>query len=232
MLETKQFGESKSFIPLVNESSKTIYQNLCNIKCVKPIAEIKWEKFFNLNINFRWSNIWKNGGCKLLDFEDRDIWFKLKHRILPTKDKLLKMKITTDNICPLCSNETETIEHLFIYCQKHLTAWIFVENLLRKIMENRLFFLNDINKILGKDLNEFALCIVGKLHRVIWSIRCDILNNSHISHCPNILNKYISALKGFIILEQKRLTAHEFMTTYAKKQILFKMINDKIIFSF
>ena len=79
------------------------------------------------------------------------------------------MKITTDNICPLCSNETETIEHLFIYCQKHLTAWIFVENLLRKIMENRLFFLNDINRILGKDLNEFALCIVGKLHRVIWS---------------------------------------------------------------
>ena len=94
-------------------------------------------------------------------------------------------------------------------------------------MENRLFFLNDINRILGKDLNEFALCIVGKLHRVIWSIRCDILNNSHISYCPNILNKYISALKGFIILEQKRLTAHEFMTTYAKKQILFKIINDK-----
>ena len=52
---------------------------------------------------------------KFIDQTDRDLWFRLKHRILPTKDKVYKIKIM-DNTCLLCNEETETVEHLFLYC--------------------------------------------------------------------------------------------------------------------
>ena len=54
-----------------------------------------------------------------LDNLDKELWFKIKHRILLTKDILLyKMNITMNDRCVLCNGERETIEHLFIYCQK------------------------------------------------------------------------------------------------------------------
>ena len=57
---------------------------------------------------------------------------------MPTKDKLMKMKITPDDKWPLCGVEKETIEHLFIYCKQHINAWIFLEKILRKYTNNQI----------------------------------------------------------------------------------------------
>ena len=211
MLEIKNFQNNDDYISLTNETSKTLYRNLSRINNAYSIAETSWERFFNLNFKFNWDNIWKDGGCKLLDHEDRDLWFKLK---------LMKMKITPDDTCPLCGVEKETIEHLFIYCQKHFNAWIFVEVILRKYTNNKMMYINDINRILGKYMNNIALCVIGKLHRVIWSVRCEIVKNPTITKCPDIMTKYINVLKGFIFLENKSLPEHEFKDTYAHNQVL------------
>ena len=116
--------------------------------------------------------------CKLLDHSDRDLWYKLKHRILPTKDKLFKMNIVTDDKCPLCNTETENLEHIFIYCQKHLEAWIFIEHILSKYTGNKHYYMTDTNRILGNGMDNLTLCLIGKLLHTIWSIRCDILNKT------------------------------------------------------
>ena len=49
-----------------------------------------------------------------------------------TKDKLYKIKITFDNTCLLCNEEIETVEQLFLYCEKHLDTCFYVENILKK----------------------------------------------------------------------------------------------------
>ena len=71
-----------------------------------------------------WNNIWKN---RLLDHEDRQFLYKLRFRILPTKDVLHKIGKVDEVVCPLCEIENESHEHLFIYCSRTLNAWIFVE---------------------------------------------------------------------------------------------------------
>ena len=48
------------------------------------------------------------------------VWtqYCILYRILGTKDYLATVKITTDRTCGICGNHVETIEHLFVDCEK------------------------------------------------------------------------------------------------------------------
>ena len=48
---------------------------------------------------------------------------RLVHRILPTKYLLTKMNILNDNLCSFCSNEVESLVHLFCNCNCIKTFW-------------------------------------------------------------------------------------------------------------
>lgn len=66
-----------------------------------------------------WTNIWKlNTPPKIRIF----MW-NLCQNALPTKDNLFRMKILPDPICPLCSHERETAEHLFLLCYWTRQIW-------------------------------------------------------------------------------------------------------------
>ena len=106
------------------------------------------------------------------------------------------MNIVTDDKCPLCNTETETLEHLFIYCQKHIEAWIFIEHILSKYTGNKHYYMTDTNRILGNGMDNLTLCLIGKLLNTIWSIRCDILNKTADCVAFGILHKYKDNLKN------------------------------------
>ena len=149
-------------IDLSKMNVKTVYNKLIDNNYSPPRVENFW-KFFFFTQTLNWNYIWNNGGSEILDFKDKDLRFKLKHRILPTKDKLKNYGITQENSCPLCKDNIETIEHLFIYCIKHIDTWLFVEQLIRKYTNNNTFCLNDVSRILGEGIND-------QLHRSIWKI--------------------------------------------------------------
>ncbi|CAH9135001.1 unnamed protein product, partial [Cuscuta epithymum] len=44
---------------------------------------------------------------------------------LPTADKLLKRRVACQSICPVCSQEEETLLHIFGSCHKALQVWSF-----------------------------------------------------------------------------------------------------------
>ena len=68
---------------------------------------------------FDWANIWtKLNLNNIMDAKDKDILFRLYHKILPTRDQLYRMKITNIVECPFCKTDTETVEHLFLYCTR------------------------------------------------------------------------------------------------------------------
>ena len=136
--------------------------------------------------------------------------------------------------CVLCNGEKETIEHLFIYCQKHLSAWVFVENLLKKYTGNRFFYLNDTSRILGCNMDEIALILLGRLHRVIWISRCNIISSENTDTLIdfNILDTYKRNLKGLILMEYKRLNEYDFESIYAKNQALCSVRENKVRFKF
>ena len=101
---------------------KSNYRNFIIKRAAIPIAQEKWENVLNRN-NLNWNQIWKNTYCNdLIDPEEKHLLYNIKHRIIPTKHLLLKMRITSDEICPLCQTESESVEHLFSYCIKSQEA--------------------------------------------------------------------------------------------------------------
>ena len=234
MLKIPNFSNDEE-ISMAHTTVKEIYQNLIAKTFEPPISEIRWTRVFQLSHTPDWKEIWKRNQDNILSHEDRDLWFKIKHRILPTKDRLFKMKITEDNKCTFCRN-IETIEHLFLYCPIVMESWINMENILRKYTGNQHFFLNDNNRILGYgvNMNSITLLLIVKLLRVIWAKRCEAtfkVDNSPVKS-NDILRSYQKCIKGVILLESKRLSKNAFKLVYGKNQALCKINDDKIVFSF
>ena len=46
----------------------------------------------------------------------REVVYKLFHDVIFTKEKLLKCKIINDDICPICSIQSENVYHMLLEC--------------------------------------------------------------------------------------------------------------------
>ena len=187
-----------------------------------PRVQTEWQTIFNLRCSINWARIWKRDiRNSLLDPQDKDFMYKVRHRILATKDFLLKIGKVNDSVCVLCESEVETHEHLFIHCVRTLSVWIYVENLLRKLSGNKHYYLNDTQRILGDNLNYVESVIMAKVLRQIWITRCQITfdeipNNATINIIPN----FKRSLKDFLYSEHKRLRPETFKALYCKNKTL------------
>ena len=107
---------------------RTFYSELCinsNITYFHP----KWSEYFNLHGNFEMIKlIYK--ACFFTVKDNDKIWlqYKILMRLLGTREKLQTMGLTVDPICGLCSNESESIIHLFTLCTKALDFWSDIKN--------------------------------------------------------------------------------------------------------
>ena len=53
--------------------------------------------------NLNWEKIWPRITFKYINFQERDVIFKLMHGILPTKLRLHEMKQIISPLCPFCN---------------------------------------------------------------------------------------------------------------------------------
>ena len=67
----------------------------------------------------------------------------------------------------------------------------------------------------GEGMNNIALLLVCRLHKIIWNIRCELALN-YTSNKPtcNILTEYKINFKRHVTLENRRLTEEEFNQYY------------------
>ena len=225
------FGaDSSLYVSEIN--TKTVYKSLILQTFATPKIQNVWQNVLHLGKSPEWPRVWSSiWGNKLLDPEDKQFWYKLKFRILPTKDLLFKIGKVGDVLCPLCKTEVETHEHLFIYCTYTQDAWIFVEQVLRKLSGNRHFFLNDSNRILGYNLEPVYSVIVCKMLRQIWKIRCDVVFDSVLNDV-NITVLFQRSLKWFLSMEKSRLGKESFNAIYGKKRALCTCQDNEIQYFF
>ena len=142
-------GINENYVQISKIQCKMAYKNMIVKQIIPPTSESKWNFKLNISTPLDWDEIWLKANSKSMDDQDRDLWFRLRHRILPTNDVLHKMDKTPHLKCGLCKTEMENLEHLFIYCIKTLDSWLFVENILRIYTGNKRLCLNDSNRILG-----------------------------------------------------------------------------------
>ena len=122
--------------------------------------------------NFRFDNLdWKKiyYVCHKTTVDTKLRWFQIRlpYRILPTNRFLFLRKIKTSEICDLCQNEAETLEHMFFDCTFISLFW---QNLTNKFIgklphantlqltKELILFGTKQNVITDKPMNLFILC--------------------------------------------------------------------------
>jgi ribonuclease HI len=128
-----------------------------------------------------WRQIWK---LKLPNAEKNFIW-RACHDILPTKEKLLRRKISVDPLCPLCGLVTETSFHVLWDCSSARDVWSMCERKIQKSHFDGPNFMEVVEGIFKKCEEEEINLFVG-LARKIWFRRNEVVHGGSFTH-PNVL---------------------------------------------
>ena len=110
---------------------------------VVPVSQFNLSRKFNLNED-ECKNIYIMPFKTTLDFKLRWLQYRITHNILPTNSWLCKIKMFDNNLCNICKQEEENINHIFSACEVINEFW-------DGIQENVSFIptLTDFNKING-----------------------------------------------------------------------------------
>ena len=180
-----------------------------------PNCQVKWEQ--NLQVNeINWKTVHQIPFKTCVDVKLRWFQYRLLNRILATNSFLYKIKISNSPLCDFCQGESETIEHLFLHCNRTESFWLQFKNLIHNKTNNRIYLDNKI-KIFGVIPKEKILNMLI------------ILAKNHIYHCklrksnPDIMT-FIKAIKNAYMVEKyfycNNLKETEFETRWADwKQI-------------
>ena len=102
------------------KNSKTVIKNILTKVPNTHNSTVKWNNNFQ---GLDWKKIYTICHKTTLDTKLR--WFQLRllYRILPTNRFLFLRKIKTSEICDLCKNGIESIEHMFFDCPIVYNFW-------------------------------------------------------------------------------------------------------------
>ena len=131
-----QFDSIKPFVPFhlknvvkSQQNKKLIYQSLCKSNDIKLSNDIKWNTELGLEIDkTMWKNL--NKACFYTIKDNMYIWLQCRiiKRILGTNSFLKKAKISNNDLCRICHEQTETLAHLFFECNKVFDLWVNIKH--------------------------------------------------------------------------------------------------------
>ncbi len=109
----------------------------------------------------------------------KEVSYKILHRIYPVKHVLERFKLNIDYSCEFCSNEKETIFHLFFHCIYTKIFWVDVENSITRKCNTAvklggsdiMIYVDDYGIEKDKAYIIQLLVIMGKfhIHKMKWS---------------------------------------------------------------
>src|SRR5690606_15426869 len=142
---------------------------------------------------------WKFFWSTPIPHETRDVWWRLKHNITPTKKRLhyLIPKMHIDNICSICQEGVEDDYHFFFNCSKKKEIWQRImtdfvdDNLWQPISIEKIF--HTINKQPTK--NNFPIIITATTTlKTIWSNHWKFIFQKEPFNTTKIINIIIKKL--------------------------------------
>ena len=94
-----------------------------------------------------WDNVWTNLNHPMLRVKEREMMFLIAHNILPTKERLYRMKMIDSNMCS-CGGGVESLEHIFFTCVKSQSAWSWMRRKMESVVPaTRLFSDQDLLRL-------------------------------------------------------------------------------------
>lgn len=141
---------------------------------ILPSSVRKWQSELDLSHQFDWGKIFSLPFKVTGDTNLRWLQVRINHRILGTKYLLSKMNLQTDDRCTFCSQQQETIKHIFWECEISAYFWDGLKMILHDNCGLRNINFNDATIIFGNpnfDLMLNELILLGK--RYIYRMKTE-----------------------------------------------------------
>ncbi|VDI04110.1 Hypothetical predicted protein [Mytilus galloprovincialis] len=119
------------------------YRMLVSKLSREPKSVSRWRLMY---ADFDLRKIQKIMNFSFLQSDCREVAFKVFHRIIFTKERLFKCRITKDSLCPICSTLPENLNHLILECTMLTRFNDFVKNFLHNILyKSSGSYINDLS---------------------------------------------------------------------------------------
>ena len=164
-------------------------------------AMSKWQADLNLEINENWNQHFKRLYLTTDDTKLLSLQYKLLHRIIYTNSRLFKCQLTETELCTFCSEQKESLLHLFYDCS-------FVKTFILQLREEIALKCN-INFILAPDIWILNKFIGTPIETDCLSI-CAVLAKYFIYCC-----KVKDCLPNIMLFKQK-LKSYKSVELYSK----------------
>ena len=106
-----------------------------NVKTKRLACEDKWNTILNQSLN--WTKIWQSLGKSKASLKAKQLHWKTLHHAIFTEHKLNLMGYAS-NVCKVCKQHSETINHLFWTCSHAQSIWKRILPILEAISINTL----------------------------------------------------------------------------------------------
>ncbi|KAH3883935.1 hypothetical protein DPMN_007905 [Dreissena polymorpha] len=172
----------------------------------------KWQVLFGEN-ELNWKHIFTMPYKATIESTLRNFQYKYIHRIIATNKYLFKCKLSNSNLCDFCSENIETIEHLFWECKHIQPIWNQLISFLEQHQLNvKLSFLNvsfGINSLKSIDCNNIV-------NFMVILMKYFILNMKYKKQVPNF-NCFVHSLKLKIQIEKEIALRNDTLQIFEQK---------------
>ena len=197
------------------ETSRSIYFKLIAMKTEKSAAEVKWEEYFQFEIN--WRHVYKelNRNDTIRDRQEIDFSWKVIQNAVWTEERLKQKLKVSNGLCVRCQLEVEDMEHLLYTCECNDEVWENVEIWLKKIDENISINFRSIilgiyqndenaNKVEDKKAKRNVVnMVIGIVKWFIWKGRNSVKHEQKWVTNIDIINETKGYLKAKCIIVKK-----------------------------
>ena len=205
-------------VDLAHLKTKSIYELLIENKKVRPVVETKYPL-----INFK--KIYKDFSKIQIQASDLDLAYKVMHRSINVKAKLKRLKIVTDDTCPLCYNASETIEHLFVHCQIVQKVKKYLEDMISNTVRITLDEFNSLQCVYPAHLDKTQTTVIHAFsilfHNAIWRHRNEVIFLNKNVNEDTIVVIFRCKIVKFLQVKRYQMEEYEFREDWGN-------INDKI----
>lgn len=165
-------------LKLLNEKGKTItaktLRNLTANDKERPRAEKIWKCLLKLKKKEAFETTWKEIWTSLGTNKEKEVQWKLTHRVLTTKAYLAKWGMLTNTNCPFCGS-TEDTYHALIGCDRAAILWRKLQDLIRPVQDNLVINLACIVFFEGlpeeKYARELIRYLISATISILWETR-------------------------------------------------------------
>ena len=193
-----QTSFTENILAKQNETNKIFYKLQIKHPAENSKIQNKWQSLLREQ-EFNWKQIFIMPYKTTIDSTLRNFQYKYVHRIIATNKYLFKCNLSNTNLCDICSEHIETIEHLFWECKHIQTLWNQLTTFLEKTtIKRKLSLLN-----ISFGVNTFKIPEINNtVNHIIILMKYFIFSFKYKKQIPTF-NCFINYLKLKIQIEKE-----------------------------